>query len=320
MEQAVWIIEPAQAGERLDRFLAEARPERSRTDIQRDIRAGEVSVSGEIARQPSRRLRANDRVAWSIHPRAPLVPRPVALSLLYEDDHLLVLDKPSGLVVHPGAGTVEPTLVEGLLCDRSLPESDDPARPGLVHRLDKDTSGLLVVAKTPAALTDLRAQFAARTVAKGYLAVVDGVVLEDEGMVDAPIGRDPARPRRMAVRGDGRAAQTEFRVLRRLEQSTLVLAHPRTGRTHQIRLHLRFAGHPIVGDPLYGTPSRPPATRLLLHAWRLSLRHPATGEPMRFQAPVPSGFPEYPFDILPWEGGGNEDPSPLAHSPVAGPP
>jgi 23S rRNA pseudouridine1911/1915/1917 synthase len=330
MERIESIAGEASAGMRLDRFLASIRPDTSRSAIQREIRDGNVVVSGTAVRQPAHRLRGGEVIVWSLREARPLAPETVPLSILYEDDALIAIDKPAGLVVHPGAGTTQTTLVEGLLAARDLPESDDPARPGIVHRLDKETSGVIVVAKTPAALHSLRRQFADRTVAKAYLAVAEGTIEEDEGTIDAPVGRDPSRPRRMAVEPRGRLAQTEFRVLGRAGGRTLLLVSPRTGRTHQIRAHLRFIGHPIVGDPVYGraVAARPPAsqsdsssrgpgqaahvaqrrsacaeerTRMFLHAWRLVLRHPETGAELRLVAPPPSEFPDYPYERLPWD-------------------
>ena len=330
MKRIALTIDSEQAGRRLDRFLADANPEISRSEVQRDIRDGRVSVSGKVTRQPSHRLRENDEIVWEIADRAPLTPHPIPLDVLYEDEHLVVVDKPAGLVVHPGAGTEAPTLVEGLLADRTLPPSDDPVRPGIVHRLDKETSGVILVAKTSAALAHLQRQFAARSVEKTYLAVVRGVIAEGEGTIDAPIGRDPARPRRMSVRSQGRAARTDFRVLHRLRDSTLLLVRPYTGRTHQVRVHLQYIGHPVLGDPIYGdakhrrspqvasdTGSRGPGQaahdaqgrsgraamrgRLMLHAWQIGVQHPETGESLRFEAPIPAEFPKYPFEELVWE-------------------
>ncbi len=298
MKRIALITDSEHAGRRLDRFLADANPETSRSEVQRDIRAGRVSVSGEVTRQPSRRLRENDEVIWEIADRAPLTPQPIPLDILYEDDHLVVVDKPAGLVVHPGAGTESPTLVEGLLADRTLPPSDDPVRPGIVHRLDKETSGVILVAKTDAALAHLQRQFAARSVEKTYVAVVHGVIAEGEGAIDAPIGRDPAHPRRMSVRSQGRAARTDFRVLRRLHDSTLLLVRPHTGRTHQVRVHLQYIGRPVVGDPIYGDAKR---RRLMLHAWRIRVQHPETGEDLRFEAPIPPEFPDFAYEELAWE-------------------
>ena len=298
MKRIALTIDSEHAGRRLDRFLADAGPEISRSEVQRDIRGGRVSVSGEVTRQPAHRLRENDEIVWEIADRAPLIPLPIPLDVLYEDEHLVVVDKPAGLVVHPGAGTESPTLVEGLLADRTLPPSDDPVRPGIVHRLDKETSGVILVAKTSTALAHLQRQFAARSVEKTYLAVVHGVIAEGEGTIDAPIGRDPARPWRMCVRSRGRAARTDFRVLHRLRDSTLLLVRPHTGRTHQVRVHLQYIGHPVQGDPIYGDARR---RRLMLHAWRIAVQHPETGKSLRFEAPIPAEFPKYPFEELVWE-------------------
>jgi len=293
-------IDSEHEGLRLDRFLADAHPEISRSEIQREIRSGSVSVSGDVTHQPSRRLRSSDEIVWEHAERIPVTPSQMPLDILYEDDQLVVVSKSSGVVVHPGAGTTTPTLVEGLLFGRTLPPSDDPTRPGIVHRLDKETSGALVAAKTPLALTHLQHQFAARSVIKLYVAVVEGTIAEDEGTVDAPIGRDPAYPRRMSIQADGRPARTDFRVLDRMGDSTLVLARLHTGRTHQLRVHFRYIGHPVRGDVIYGhsgTRAEGPS-RMLLHAWRLAIEHPTTGELMTFEAPVPEHFPDYPFEAL----------------------
>jgi len=296
MNRIVLTIDAEYEGCRLDRFLADAHPDRSRSEVQRDVRSGRVTVSGDVTLQPSRRLRANDEIVWELSDRASLTPCPIPLDILYEDDQLVVISKPVGLVVHPGAGTTEPTLVEGLLFKRELPPSDDPSRPGIVHRLDRDTSGVLVAAKSPDALAYLQSQFAARSVLKLYLAVVSGIIPEDEGTIDAPIGRDPAYPRRMSIHAQGRPAQTEFRVLSRLADATLVLARLHTGRTHQLRVHFRYIGHDVIGDSVYGRV--PEQRRLMLHAWRLTVQHPATGDLMTFEAPVPHEFPDYDYDEL----------------------
>ena len=341
MKRIALIVDTEQAGQRLDRFLVDARPEISRGEAQQDIRDGRVSVSGDVTVQPSRRVREKDEIVWEVTDRAPLTPHSIPLRIVYEDDHIVAVDKPIGLVVHPGAGTKAPTLVEGLLHGRTLPPSDDPVRPGIVHRLDKETSGVLVVAKTPGALTHLQRQFASRTVAKSYLAVVGGTLREEEGTIDAPVGRDPARPRRMSVQPRGRPARTDFLVLQRLGESTLLLARPHTGRTHQLRVHFEYIGHPVLGDAIYGT-SRPretdrssvrrpgaisasanggrptqrrraqeaaplpdgtAASRLMLHAWRLTVRHPVTGELLELEAAVPPEFPRYTYEALPRSNG-----------------
>ncbi len=287
----------ATPADRLDRFLAQQVDEVSRSEIKRAIHAGHAIVNGRPQTTPAARLSPGDEVVLHLPQVRLLTPAPVELEILHEDEALLVVDKPAGLVVHPGAGTTRPTLVEGLLVDRSLPVGDDPARPGIVHRLDKDTSGLLLIAKTKQALAALKGQFVSREVAKIYLAQVSGRIGEAEGLIDAPVGRDPARPRRMAVQPRGRAAQTEFTVLERSEAWSLLCVHPLTGRTHQIRVHLHYIGHPILGDPLYRGGK---ADRLMLHAWRLSFTHPATDRPVRFECPVPQEFPAYPYARIPW--------------------
>jgi 23S rRNA pseudouridine1911/1915/1917 synthase len=297
MERLETTVERAADRLRLDRFLTDLRPGISRSEIQRQIGEGRVTISGEPARRPARRVRVGDRIVWEIPDAVGLSPAAIPLSVLFEDDALVAVDKPIGLVVHPGAGTAETTLVEGLLLTRALPESDDPSRPGIVHRLDKGTSGVIVVAKSAQALASLQDQFARRTVSKTYLAVVAGVLEEDEGIIDAPVGRDPARPSRMAIVPTGRPARTEFHVLDRRGGRTLLQAHPHTGRTHQIRTHFQYIKHPVVGDDTYGGP---PAERMLLHAWRLTLRHPSTGQELRLEAPVPPAFPDFPYDSLPW--------------------
>jgi len=295
-------------GARLDRALADMNPDVSRSEIQRDILAGRVSVDDAVVTQRSYRVRDGERLRWESTSKPVLDPRPLDLEILFEDEHIVVVDKPIGLVVHPGAGTKRTTLVEGLLVDRNLPPSDDPTRPGIVHRLDKDTSGVLLVAKTPEALRSIQAQFAARTTSKTYVAVVRGVVTEEEGWIDAPIGRDPRVPSQMAVQPGGRHAQTGFSVLRRMDDATLLVVRPRTGRTHQIRVHCRYIDHPVTGDRIYGgaggraaRPGAPEAgTRLMLHAWRLEIEHPVSGERVRFEAPIPAAFPDASYDDVPW--------------------
>jgi len=282
-------------GRRLDLVLAQAVPELSRTEIQQDIRAGNVMVSDKPASRPAYRVRVGDHIRWEIPNRPILSPRPIPLEILYEDPDLVVINKASGVVIHPGAGTTETTLVEGLLVDRTLPVSDDPARPGVVHRLDKETSGVIVVAKSMTALELLKQQFSDRATKKHYLAVVGGIYQETEGHIDAPIGRNPAMPQRMSIQATGRPAKTDFNVLTTLGDSSLLWVRPRTGRTHQIRVHLRYTGHSVLGDEKYDGQA---ADRLMLHAWRLSLRLPRNGEMVEFVAPVPECFPDFPYDKL----------------------
>ncbi len=283
-------VEENEAGRRIDRYLSERIEGLSRSELQRAIRAGCVDLNGEKLRRPAHRLRSEDRIIVDLPSPRLLTPTPIEISILYEDSDIIVVDKQPGLIVHPGAGEIVPTLVEGLLVDRDLPMGDDPIRPGIVHRLDKETSGLIVVAKTDASLDSLKEQFAARTIGKTYLAVVVGRIVEAEGWIDAPIGRDPARPKRMAINPQGRASQTEFYVLRREDDWTLLRVHPQTGRTHQIRVHLRYIDHPVVGDSIYGGQA---GGRLMLHAWQLELSHPRTGSTLRFEAPIPGEFPAW---------------------------
>ncbi len=294
MEQVSRTIEPEEEGRRLDQYLVGLEGSPSRAEIQRQIHDGRVSIDGRPALQASRRLRSGERVSWLPRTQQVLSPSALALDIVYEDDELLAVNKPAGLVVHPGAGTAgTTTLVEGLLATRPLPASDDPARPGVVHRIDKETTGILVVAKTPNAMSALKRQFADRRVEKLYLAIVAGTLSEAEGAIDAPVGRDPHAPRRMTVRVDGRPAQTEFRVLRRQPGRTIVLVQPRTGRTHQIRVHFKYIGHSVVGDALYGGPLNPD---LLLHSWKLTITHPATGATLTFEAPPPPVFPRDAYE------------------------
>ncbi len=283
-------------GLRLDLFLAEKLERTSRSAVQDAIKSGYVRINGGVCRRPSRRMKTGEIVGWHAPVKPLLVPSAIPVPVIYEDDQIVVVNKPAGMVVHPGAGTDGGTLVEGLLASRDLPVEDDPSRPGVVHRLDKETTGIIVVAKTAEALSSLKRQFASRRVAKFYLALVEGKIEEEEGLIDAPVGRDPARPRTMAVIPRGRPAKTAFRVLQRIPLGTLLLLHPKTGRTHQLRVHMHYIGHPIVGDPLYGTERE----HMFLHAWRIAFIHPGSGEQVHFEAPVPSWFPVYPYEELPW--------------------
>jgi len=302
-------VDEATDGKRLDQFLSDTVAERSRTDLKRLVLSGLVEIDGSVELRPSHRLRFGNTICIDLpdDKEEVLTPRPLSIPILYEDELLLVVNKPIDLVVHPGTGTTDTTLVEALLVDRDLPGSDDPARPGIVHRLDKETSGVLVVAKTELALKELQRQFAERTVIKHYIAVAEGTISEDEGLIDAPIGRDPRQRRKMSVQAAGRAAVTRFRVLDRTRDRTLLLVALDTGRTHQIRVHLRYIEHPVCGDRIYGHARASQEQRLLLHAWRLQIASPdPTGEPScRFEASVPPEFPTYPYAEIPWpEGAG----------------
>ncbi|HLF27011.1 MAG TPA: RluA family pseudouridine synthase [Anaerolineae bacterium] len=284
----------ADVRDRLDKFVAARVPELSRSAVQRLIDGGCVTVNGVVT-AAARKVGQGDQVVVRIPPPAPaaLEPEPIPLNIVYEDADLIVIDKPAGLVVHPAAGHDRGTLVNAVLAHApDLKGVGGEIRPGIVHRLDKDTSGLIIVAKHAAALRELQRQFKARAVKKVYWALVEGRVEPAEGVIDAPIARDRLHRKRMAVALAGRAARTRYKVIRywRLESGayTLVEAYPETGRTHQIRVHFAWLGHPLVGDAVYGRrkPSLPIA-RHFLHAARLTLRLPSTGEERTFTAPLP---------------------------------
>jgi 23S rRNA pseudouridine1911/1915/1917 synthase len=290
------------AGERLDRYLAAQFPSLSRTRLAALIQQGRVRVGGECAR-PSRRVAPGELVEVEIVPREPLraAPVPIPLEILYEDDDVVVVNKPAGMTVHPGAGTPPgaATLAGALLHRyRSLSEEGGAARPGIVHRLDKGTSGTIVVARNDAAHRSLAGQFAARTIEKTYLALVHGKMKESAGSIRLSVARDLRRRTRMTTRRrpeSGRASQTDWRALATIGPFTLIEAALRTGRTHQIRVHFSALGHPVVGDALYGAPKNPQADgkplpaldRNFLHAARLAFAHPRTGQRVEARAPLP---------------------------------
>jgi 23S rRNA pseudouridine1911/1915/1917 synthase len=292
-------VAAADAGERLDRHVA-ARLDAPRNQVQRWIAAGLVRVDGAPAR-PSHPLRAGERIDCAPPPPADarLDPEAGELVLLFEDEDLLVVDKPPGIAVHPGAGRRGGTLVHRLLARfPELAGVGGPGRPGIVHRLDKDTSGAIVVARSTRAYRALARDFAARRVDKVYLAVAWGAP-PPSGAIEAPIGRHPRRRQEMTVRPGGRSASTAFRTLAAGGGVALLEVRLTTGRTHQIRVHLKSAGHPLVGDPVYGERrwkgrAAGPGARALrdfprpaLHAWRLALTHPGSGARVAFEAPVP---------------------------------
>jgi 23S rRNA pseudouridine1911/1915/1917 synthase len=274
---------------RLDQALARLMPEHSRSRIRTWIDAGRVTVAGDTA-AAKQKLRGGELIV--VEPLSDLrgeaiTPQALPLAIVYEDDALIVVDKPAGLVTHPGSGNWEGTLANALL--HHAPQLSSVARAGIVHRLDKNTSGLLAVAKTPVAQTGLVRQLQARTVRREYLALAQGVVTRG-GIIDAPVGRHPVKRTSMAVVASGKAAITRYEVRERFAQCTLLACTLETGRTHQIRVHLASIGHPVVGDAAYGRRHGVAFDRQALHAWRLGLVHPVTREPMRWESPLPEDF------------------------------
>jgi 23S rRNA pseudouridine1911/1915/1917 synthase len=279
-------------GERLDVAVARL-CDISRAQAQRLIDEGMVSDARRLRSKAGDKLEGGETLTIVMPPpvAATPVPEAIPLDILYEDAHLLVVNKPAGMPVHPGPGHASRTLVNALLAHcPDLPGIGGVQRPGIVHRLDKDTSGLIVVAKTERAHNDLAAQLKDRSMGKTYLALVEGRLKQPEAMIDAPIGRDPNNRRRMMVRtsssGEMRDAQTSYRVRQQFRDCALVEVTLHTGRTHQIRVHFASIGHPVVGDVVYGHKS-PLVARQFLHAWKLAFRHPVDGREMAFEAPLP---------------------------------
>jgi 23S rRNA pseudouridine1911/1915/1917 synthase len=310
------VIAPTEAGDRLDRVLATHLATLSRSRVKALIQAGRVAVGGRTIRDPGHRVNAQDRVTVEVPPAEQPEPLPeqIPLAIVHEDDDIIVIDKPKGLVVHPAAGHWTGTLVNALIahCGASLSGIGGVRRPGIVHRLDKDTTGLMVVAKTDRAHQALAAQFAdhgrAGPLQRGYLALVWGVPDRPRGTIDKPIGRHPRTRDKMAIRPGGRAAITHWEVLERYAGASgqpvasLIACRLETGRTHQIRVHLAALGHPILGDDVYGPGFRtkaallPPAAqaalkalgRQALHAYLLTIQHPATGQLLTFRSGLPA--------------------------------
>ncbi|MDP9478200.1 MAG: RluA family pseudouridine synthase [Actinomycetota bacterium] len=273
-------VDPSEAGERLDR-LAARRLGTSRSAVQRLIGDGLLLVEN-VRVAPSYRVRDGERVEARL-PEERLVPQEIEVPVVFEDEDVLVVDKPAGLVVHPGAGNPSGTLVNALLA-RGIAGGEDAERPGVVHRLDRDTSGLMVLAKGEPAYSRLVASMAGRRVTRVYRAVVVGEGLPATGTIDAPVGRDPDNPTLMAA-GVGKPAVTHFEVLAEAAGQAMLRVRLETGRTHQIRVHLSAIGHPVYADPLYGEAI--PGRRLWLHAERLAFEHPVGGAALEFTAPIP---------------------------------
>jgi len=307
-------------GLRLDVYLAEAVEGASRSLIKKLVKDGRVTVNGGVCRKPGRTMSAGDKVTVELPPPPEASPRAenIPIDVLYEDADLVVVNKPSGLVVHPGAGHPDGTLVNAILfhCPDAQCPGDDQTRPGIVHRLDRFTSGVMVVAKSAPAFAGLSEQARRHRFDRRYLALVRGEFKEDRGRIDASIGRSLRDPARMSVTGvGGREAVSRFEVLERLGVASLVAVRLETGRTHQVRVHLRFVGHPVLGDPVYGVtdyagwPISEDVRKALealegqaLHAERLGFVHPVSEETMAFSAPLPGDF-QGALDVLQSEHG-----------------
>ena len=309
-------VAPEQAGLRLDRFLALALGDVSRSRLKGLIESGAVTRDGGTIGDAGLRVKPGETFMVRIPPPEPAEPQPqdIPLTVVYEDSDLIVIDKPAGLVVHPAAGNPDGTLVNALIahCGKSLKGVGGVARPGIVHRLDKDTSGLLVAAKNERAMTGLAKQFAAHAIERAYHAVVWGAPRLGEGVIEGEIGRNPFDRKRMAVlRGRGKPARTRYRLIERFGDedrpfASLLECRLETGRTHQIRVHLTHLGHPLIGDPSYGRARQPPRPktevqarayaaaaqfpRQALHAWLLGFQHPTLHKVLRFESPWPEDF------------------------------
>jgi len=295
METHELYIDDSHIGMRLDIFLTQIYKQWTRSYIQNQIKNGNITVNKKQVKT-GYALKKGDIIQLSISKPQPLdiIPEKINLDILYEDEDIIVVNKPQGMVVHPAAGNHSGTLVNALLGHCSdLSGINGKIRPGIVHRIDKDTSGVLVVAKNDRAHVNLAKQIKEKTALRRYIALIEGVLKEDKGTVSAPIGRHPIDRKKMAIVENGRNAITHFTVIKRYEKYTLIEAQLETGRTHQIRIHMAYIGHPIVGDPVYGY--RRQAFSLkgqLLHAECLGFIHPKTGQYMEFHAPLPDYFSE----------------------------
>ncbi|MFO7340869.1 MAG: RluA family pseudouridine synthase [Bacillaceae bacterium] len=292
MEICEHTVIAGEAGMRIDKLLAGLDGEYSRSQIQDWITEGRVSVNGKAVKA-NYRVQEGDRIEWTV-PEPEILdvrPEPMDLDIYYEDRDVIVVNKPRGMVVHPSPGHLNGTLVNGLLAHcRDLSGINGVLRPGIVHRIDKDTSGLLMAAKNDFSHEHLAKQLENKTVLRKYKAIVHGVIPHDYGTIDAPIGRDPKDRQSMAVVDSGKPAVTHFRVIERFDKYTLVECELETGRTHQIRVHMKYIGHPVAGDPKYGPKRTLPIDGQALHAGVLGFAHPRTGEFLTFEAPPPEDF------------------------------
>ncbi|UCH52105.1 MAG: RluA family pseudouridine synthase [Chloroflexota bacterium] len=288
MEPEVKLLQVTESAIRLDKYLAAEYPELSRSRLQKLIEQGYILVN-DCGAKASQKLNFGDKICVVLPPpeQLSLVAEPMPVDVVYEDDDLLVINKPAGLVVHPSPGHTAHTLVNALLARcPGLLNFGDTMRPGIVHRLDRDTSGLMIIAKSTSAQQNLINQFKARSVSKGYLILVKGKLTPNQGIIDAPLGRDPSNRKRMAVVAGGRQARTKYRVNKYLGAYTLLDVTIETGRTHQIRVHLSAIGYPVVGDTVYGVRSGF-INRQFVHASRLGFRLPASGEYKEFSCELP---------------------------------
>ncbi len=287
-------------GARLDKYVSEKCPELSRTQAQKLISDGHITVNDRVAKA-GLKLNAGDRLIISLPLVTPgsLLPEAIPLNIIYEDDNLLVIDKPAGLAIHPAPGHPSHTLVNAVLSHlSSLPDTGDRLRPGIVHRLDKDTSGVMLVAKNSAAQLNLTDQFKARSVVKAYLVLVKGHLTPEDGTIEAPIGRDLHNRKHMAIvaEGRGKEARTQYHVVDYTGNYTLLEVRPETGRTHQIRVHLAAIGYPVVGDAVYGVKSAY-LSRQFVHASRLGFKLPSTGQYVEFTSDLPPDLAQALKDI-----------------------
>jgi len=285
-------------GARLDKYIVEKHPELSRTQVQKLIGDGYILVNDRAAKA-GLKLNIGDRISIVIPPTppSPLAPEAIPLNIIYEDDDLLVIDKPAGLTVHPAPGHYTHTLVNAILSHfPHLADISDSLRPGIVHRLDKETSGVMLVAKNKSAQLNLINQFKTHSVVKAYLVLVKGHLTPEQGVIEAPIGRDPRNRKRMTVVAKGREARTQYTVVRHIGNYTLLEVRPETGRTHQIRVHLLAIGYPVVADAMYGVKSAY-LSRQFLHACRLGFKLPSTGEYVEFTSELPPDLEQALKDI-----------------------
>lgn len=287
------------SGQRLDKYLAGEMTDLSRSRIKELVQAGEVLVNGKKSKV-SYKVQKGDLIQVTVLPLEPLKleAENIPLDIVYEDEDIIVVNKPQGMVVHPAVGHPSHTLVNALLYHtRDLADSPEGFRPGIVHRIDKDTSGLLMVAKNAAARESLEKQLAAKSNKRQYLAIVHGNFAEEEGTIDAPIGRNPKDRKQMAVVEKGKSAVTHFKVLEQYQGYSLVECQLETGRTHQIRVHMAYIGHPLAGDPLYGPRKTLPGHGQFLHAKTLGFEQPSTGEWLEFSVQPPEIFQQTVADL-----------------------